>query len=96
MAGTKLGGQRARDTNLVNNPNFYKDIGRLGGKAGKTGGFYHSAANGYDWHIKAGIKGGAISSRKGIKTGQGKNYRKPPVKQTKPKFNLWNFLRGKK
>lgn len=31
MAGTKLGGLKARDTNLKNNPDFYKEIGKLGG-----------------------------------------------------------------
>lgn len=39
MAGTKAGAIKTRDKNLANNPNFYADIGRIGGKNGTTGGF---------------------------------------------------------
>lgn len=31
MPGTKVGGLKARETNLKNNPNFYREIGKLGG-----------------------------------------------------------------
>lgn len=40
MAGTKLGGLKAAHKNLANDPDFYKKIGAMGGKASKTGGFY--------------------------------------------------------
>lgn len=32
MSGTKVGGLKARETNLKNNPNFYHEIGKLGGQ----------------------------------------------------------------
>lgn len=31
MSGTKAGGQKIREANLVKNPNYYKELGRLGG-----------------------------------------------------------------
>ena len=31
MAGTKIGGQKAAAKNIEKNPNFYSDIGRVGG-----------------------------------------------------------------
>ena len=40
MPGTKIGGQKAAATNKANNPNFYQEIGSLGGKKGRTGGFF--------------------------------------------------------
>jgi uncharacterized protein len=60
MAGTKAGGQKAAQKNLAKNPNFYAEIGRKGGKLGKTGGF---AANPELARI-AGAKGGRISRRR--------------------------------
>lgn len=33
MSGNKIGGQKARDKNLANDPDFYKKIGSRGGKA---------------------------------------------------------------
>lgn len=39
MSGTLEGGLKARDKNLAKDPNFYKTIGALGGRAGNTGGF---------------------------------------------------------
>lgn len=62
MAGTKAGGQKARDKNLAKDPNFYAKIGAKGGKNGKTGGF---AANPELARI-AGAKGGRISRRKKV------------------------------
>lgn len=41
MAGTKAGGQAAARTNKQKyGPDFYAKIGAIGGKKGKTGGFY--------------------------------------------------------
>ncbi len=41
MAGTKAGGLKAKITNLERHgEDFYSNIGREGGKAGRTGGFY--------------------------------------------------------
>lgn len=61
MAGTRAGGLKTKAKNLANNPNFYKEIGRKGGKAhsDKPKGF---AANPQLARI-AGAKGGKISRR---------------------------------
>jgi general stress protein YciG len=59
MAGTKLGGKKAAEKNLANDPNFYRRIGAIGGRNGNTGGF---AANPELARI-AGAKGGKISRR---------------------------------
>ena len=39
MTNTKEGAQKARDHNLAKDPNYYKNIGRIGGRAPTTGGF---------------------------------------------------------
>lgn len=60
MAGTKVGGAKARETNLkLHGADFYKRIGAIGGRNGHTGGF---AANPELARI-AGAKGGHISRR---------------------------------
>ena len=59
MAGNKEGGRKAAAKNLAKNPNYYREIGRIGGKNGTTGGF---AAN-HELARTAGAKGGRISRR---------------------------------
>lgn len=59
MAGTVEGGKKAAAKNLARNPNFYAEIGRIGGSNGNTGGF---AANPELARI-AGAKGGKKSRR---------------------------------
>lgn len=60
MAGTKDGGKRAADTNLKKHgADFYARIGAMGGKKGRTGGFYANR----DLARTAGAKGGRISRR---------------------------------
>ena len=60
MAGTKLGGLKASETNRNKYGNdFYKRIGRIGGKNGHTGGF----ASNPELARLAGAKGGRISRR---------------------------------
>lgn len=60
MAGTKAGGQAAAKTNKQKyGADFYGRIGAIGGKKGKTGGFF---ANRELARI-AGAKGGRISRR---------------------------------
>lgn len=60
MAGTKAGAKKAAATNKARHgANFYAEIGRKGGKLGRTGGFY---ANRELARI-AGAKGGRISRR---------------------------------
>ena len=39
MAGTVIGGAKARETNLKNDPDHYRRIGAIGGKRSKLGGF---------------------------------------------------------
>jgi len=73
MSGTKLGGQKAALKNLANEPDFYKRIGTIGGRNGRSGGFATdidctcSIIRGA--HFKrqcAGKKGGRISRRKKV------------------------------
>jgi general stress protein YciG len=60
MAGTKRGGRAAASTNKAKyGADFYAKIGAMGGKKGKTGGFF---ANRELARI-AGAKGGRISRR---------------------------------
>lgn len=59
MAGTREGGLKCRDKNIAKDPNFYKNIGAIGGKNGHTGGF---AADRELARI-AGARGGRISRR---------------------------------
>lgn len=61
MAGNKTGGAKAAATNKQKyGESFYADIGRKGGKLGKTGGFFVNR----DLASTAGRKGGLISRRK--------------------------------
>lgn len=67
MSGTKLGGLKARETNLKKHgKDFYRIIGSKGGQNGHTGGF---AAN-RELARLAGAKGGRKSRRTGVTTGQ--------------------------
>ena len=60
MAGTKLGGQRAAATNKeLYGKDFYRTIGAIGGRRGRTGGFYANR----ELAIEAGRKGGLKSKR---------------------------------
>lgn len=71
MSGTVSGGQKARKTNIKKyGKNFYRVIGSRGGqvKTNKPKGF---AANPALARI-AGAKGGRVSKRTGVSTGQGK------------------------
>lgn len=60
MAGTKPGGRAAAATNRSKyGADFYARIGAMGGKKGKTGGFYANR----ELARAAGAKGGRISRR---------------------------------
>lgn len=60
MAGTKEGAKKAAATNKARHgENFYAEIGRKGGKLGRTGGFYANR----ELARVAGAKGGRISRR---------------------------------
>ena len=60
MAGTSAGGKAAAETNKrEHGADFYKKIGAIGGKKGKTGGFYANR----ELAREAGRKGGQISRR---------------------------------
>lgn len=72
MSGTKAGGLKARATNLkLYGQDFYQRIGKKGGQNGHTGGFAYNPA----LASVAGAKGGRISTRKGIKNGEGKRWK---------------------
>lgn len=60
MSGTKLGGKNAAETNKAQyGEDFYKRIGAIGGKNGRTGGFYQNR----ELARIAGKKGGTKSRR---------------------------------
>lgn len=60
MSGTKAGGKAAASTNKNKyGKDFYARIGAMGGKKGRTGGFYANR----DLARVAGAKGGRISRR---------------------------------
>lgn len=72
MSGTKAGGMKAKSTNLLlHGDDFYQRIGKKGGQNGHTGGFASNPA----LAAIAGEKGGRISTRKGIKNGEGKRWK---------------------
>ena len=61
MPGTKIGGQKAAITNKKKHgDDFYRNIGRKGGRNGHTGGF----ASNPELAKLAGQKGGKISRRR--------------------------------
>jgi hypothetical protein len=63
MAGTKAGGKAAAETNKKKyGSDFYAEIGRRGGKNGKTGGFA-AGEEGRERARKFGAIGGRISRR---------------------------------
>jgi general stress protein YciG len=60
MAGTRNGGLAAAETNLQRyGKNFYREIGKKGGKLSKGGGF----ASNPELAVTAGRKGGQASRR---------------------------------
>ena len=60
MAGTKAGGKAAAQTNKKKyGAEFYARIGAMGGKKGRTGGFFANR----ELAREAGRKGGRISRR---------------------------------
>jgi uncharacterized protein len=64
MAGTAKGGKRAAETNVKKHgADFYARIGAMGGKKGRTGGFYANR----ELAREAGRRGG-LKSRRGKKT----------------------------
>lgn len=61
MAGTMAGGKAAAETNKIKyGADFYAKIGAMGGKKGRTGGFYANR----ELASIAGRKGGQISKRR--------------------------------
>ena len=59
MAGSKIGGLKARDKNLAKDPDFYRNIGRRGGLVKVPKGF----ALNPELAKTSGAKGGRISTR---------------------------------
>lgn len=71
MVGTKAGGRKSAKTILERHgKDFYKTIGRKGGRNGHTGGFYNNS----ELARKAGKIGGLISRRTGVKNGEGRKH----------------------
>lgn len=69
MPGNKIGGMKAAKTNKKKyGKDFFRIIGSKGGQNGHTGGF----AARPELARTAGAKGGRISRRTGVTTGQGK------------------------
>lgn len=71
MPGTKAGGKQAVQTILSQNPDHYREAGAAGGRARVAKGF---ALDRQRASI-LGAKGGAKSSRLGIKKGEGRTHR---------------------
>ena len=68
MSGTKIGGQKAARKNLERNPNHYREIGKIGGRNGNTGGFASEiigsdGLTGFERARVAGARGGRKSRR---------------------------------
>lgn len=69
MPGNKAGGLLAKEKNLARDPDWYKKIGKLGGKAGNTGGFASNMVGqdgltGKQRASVAGTLGGRVSRRR--------------------------------
>jgi general stress protein YciG len=61
MAGNRAGGLKTREKNLARNPDYYREMGRMGGSVkGTQGGF---ASMTPEQRSEAGRKGGTISRR---------------------------------
>jgi len=56
MAGTKLGGAKARDKMLANDPNHYRKIGAIGGRALVPKGFASDRGRAMEAGRKGGLK----------------------------------------
>lgn len=74
MGGTRAGGLKAAQKNKeLHGKDFYKNLGKIGGSRS------HQATRFFALHPDiaktAGKKGGEISTRKGIKNGQGKKWK---------------------
>lgn len=64
MPGTKIGGTKAAATNKAKyGKDFYARIGQMGGKLGRTGGFYVNR----ELAREAGRRGGRVSRRTAAK-----------------------------
>lgn len=65
MSGNAIGGKKTAQANLAKNPNYYSDIGKIGGKSGKAEGTIKGFATmSSEKRLLAGRKGG-LTSRKG-------------------------------
>jgi general stress protein YciG len=60
MSGTKAGAAKTKAKNLAKNPNYYRDIGKVGGKNSSGYEFAHGKID----PAIAGAVGGKISRRK--------------------------------
>lgn len=56
MSQTKEGAIKARETMLKKDPNYYANIGKLGGQMGTTGGFHGKSELAREMGRKGGLK----------------------------------------
>lgn len=79
MSGTKAGGLKAAKTNKEKHgEDFYRKIGKVGGRLGHTGGF----ASSHTLAALAGAKGGRISKR-----GKTKHHKTKYLKELSKKYS---------
>lgn len=82
MTGTKEGARKTAETNRRKyGDDFYARIGSIGGRNGHSGGFASTEVGadgmtGFERARIAGIKGGLMSTRLGIKNGEAKLEKK--------------------
>lgn len=94
MAGTVEGGKAAAATNKQRyGKNFYRKIGRKGGKISRGGGF----ASSHELAVEAGRKGGKASRRGAGRlverpVVQYEQYHEPEIK--KGRFNLFSHFKN--
>lgn len=83
VSGNKIGGLKARAKNLARDPDHYRKAGAIGGKMGRTGGFYGNSVAART----AGRRGGMVSSRQenkpslAVRRGRATRKLKDPFKE---------------
>lgn len=104
MPGTKEGGAKAAETNKrIHGSDFYREIGRKGGRNGVSGGFASKSVGkdgltGAERARIAGRKGGSIS-RRGSAKNSSRNKNEREIKEYAKKYGdseEWNEYEAQK